>query len=295
MQRKKLYGADRFYEDAYTAEHEDTEQEKIEAALRSKDIARYRMKTIKSGSMLECEIYPVWNTRNGQRARKARESRKAQKNLNDKNAKKKLIRLLNANFTEADIWATFTYGKEKLPATPEQAAKDIANYIRRLDYYNRKNGGEPLKYIYVTEYEDDPKKGKKRVHHHIVINFKDRDKAEELWRGGARTQTRRLQPDEFGLEGLARYISKDPKGTKRYVCSKNLTQPSVTVADCRITKKKAREIAENIDSAPELFRRFYNGYDFNDIKTQYSDYCSGTYIYVRMRKPPQPKNKNRRK
>lgn len=291
---KNKYGADRFYEDAFTAEYEDTREEQIEAALRSKDISHYRMKTIKSGNMLECEIYPVWNTRNGQRAKKAKASRKAQKNLNDKNAKKRLIRLLNANFTEEDIWATFTYDKAHLPATPEQAQKDIANYIRRLDYYNKKHSGEPLKFIYVTEYEDDPQKGKKRVHHHIVINFKDRDKAEAIWKGGARTQTRRLQPDENGLEGLARYISKDPRGSKRYVCSKNLTKPTVTVADSRVTRRKAQKMAENLNDAAGTFSKIYKGYCFNDIRAFYSDYASGVYIYVRMRKQQPPKTKARR-
>lgn len=292
---KKKYGADRFYEDAFTQEYEDTPEELIEYALRGKDISHYRMKTIKSGNMLESEIYPVWNTRNGVRARKARESRKAQKNLNDKNAKKKLIRLLNANFTSEDIWATFTYDAAHLPATPEQAQRNIANYVRRLDYYVKKHKLEPLKFIYVTEYEVDEKKGKKRVHHHIVCNFRDRDIAEKLWKGGARTQTRRLQPDNFGLEGLARYISKDPRGTKRYVCSKNLTQPTITVADCKITRKKACQIVENQDCAAAIFGNYYKGYCFNDIKARFSEYCSGAYIYVRMYKPPEAVNKNQKR
>ncbi len=288
----KNYGADRFYEDAFTEEYEDTPEERIEATLRSSDISHYRMKTIKSGNVLECETYPVWNTRNGQRARKAKESRQAQKNLNDKNAKKRLIRLLNANFTEEDIWATFTYDKKHLPETPQQAQREMQNYIRRLSYYNKKHGGEPLKFIYVTEYEDDPEKGKKRVHHHIVTNFRDRDIAEKMWHGGARTQARRLQPDEYGLEGLARYISKDPRGTKRYVCSKNLTQPTITVADRKITRKKARTIVENQGDAAAIFGSIYKGYCFNDIKAYFSEYASGAYIYVRMWKPPQRRNNN---
>ena len=282
---RRVYGADRFYEDAFTEGYEDTPEERIEATMRSKDISHYRMKTIKSGNILECEIYPVWNTRNGRRARKAKESRQSQRNLNDKNAKKRLIRLLNANFAEGDIWATFTYDKKHLPQTVEKAQRQMVNYIRRLNYYIKKHGGDPLKFIYVTEYEDDPKKGKKRVHHHIVMNFRDRDVAEAMWHGGARTQSRRLQPDEFGLEGLARYISKDPRGTKRYVCSKNLKQPIITIADKKITRRKARTIVENQDEAAAIFGSIYRGYYFNDIKAYFSEYASGAYIYVRMWKP----------
>lgn len=289
------YGADGFYEELYTLKYEDTEQEKIETALRNKNITGYRQKTIKSGDILECEIYPIWNTRKaGSRARKENSSRTAQKNLNDKNAKKQLIRLINANFTKQDIWATLNYDNAHLPTSPEQAKKDIQNYIRRITHYNKKNGGAPLKFVYVTEYEEDEKKGKKRVHHHIILNFADRDKAEQLWYGGARTQTRRLQPDENGLEGMARYISKDPRGSKRYVCSKNLIKPTVTIADSRITRAKARKLAENENAAPAIFAKIYKGYDFTDIKTFYSDYASGAYIYVRMRKAPQ-QNKNQRR
>lgn len=288
------YNADGFYEELYT-EYEDTPEERIEAALRDKNISHYRMKTIKSGEVLECEIYPVWNTRSSiSRAKKERASRPAQKNLNDKNAKKRLTRLINANFTEQDIWLTVTYDKAHLPASPEEAKRDMQNYIRRLAHAQKKSGGAPLKFVYVTEYEFDEVKGKKRVHHHAVVNFTDRDAAEKLWHGGARTQTRRLQPDENGLTGMAQYIAKDPKGTKRYVCSKNLAKPLVTIADRKITRARARKIAENENAAPAIFTKIYKGYDFTDIKTFYSDYASGAYIYVRMRKTPQ-RNKSQRR
>lgn len=277
------YNSDGFYEELYTAEYEDTQEERIEAALRDKNISHYRMKTIKSGEMLECEIYPVWTThRSSQRARKEKASRAAQRNLNDKNAKKKLVRLINANFTEQDIWLTVTYDKNHLPASPEEAKRNMQNYIRRLAHAQKKNGGAPLKFIYVTEYED----GRKRIHHHAIINFTDRDMAEKLWQGGARTQARRLQPDEFGLTGLAQYITKDPKGNKRYVCSKNLAKPLVTIAEKKMTRSRARKIAENENAAPEIFTKIYKGYSFTDIKTFYSEYASGAYIYVRMRKAP---------
>ena len=61
--------------------------------LGSRQIPGYRVKTIRSGQMLECEIYPLWNTRQAAgRAKKCRSSRKAQENLNDKNARKWMVR-----------------------------------------------------------------------------------------------------------------------------------------------------------------------------------------------------------
>ena len=40
---------------------------------------------------------------------------KAQRNLNDKNARKYVERLINENFTDRDLWLTFTYDNEHLP------------------------------------------------------------------------------------------------------------------------------------------------------------------------------------
>lgn len=253
--------------------------------LEDRHIIKYRTKTIKSGNILECEIYPVWNTSaQTSRARKAKESRPAQKRLNERNATKNVIRLINANFTDADIWGTFTYETKKLPATVELAQKEMSKFIRRLKYYAEKHNYPPLKYVYVTEFEDDASKGKKRVHHHIVLNFPDRDVAERLWRNGARTQTRRLQADESGYEGLARYITKDPRGTKRYICSKNLKKPQITVSDCKISRKRVKKIISGDTPAKIAFEEMYkNAYTLTSFFFKTSDIVSGAYIYAKLR------------
>ena len=201
--------------------------------------------------------------------------------MNNKNAIKKLIRLLNTNFTNEDIWATFTYDDAHLPSTIKAAQRDMINYLRRLKTYVKKHNLEELKYVYVTEFNDDDSK-KIRVHHHIIMNFRDRDVAEKYWKGGARTQTKRLQPDEFGLEGLARYIAKDPKGKKRYTVSKNLKQPIITIADSKMTRAKVIKLIEKKIDAKQFFTFAYKGYKFTDMQVAFSDYVSGAYLYVRM-------------
>lgn len=271
-------------EDLFLIQIEDNHEERIES-LRDKDIMKYRIKTIKSGEMLECEIYPLWITnKRGKRKDKMNSTRLAQKNLNDKNTKKHIIRLTNTNFTSEDIWATFTYDKEHLPEDDDQANKNMQNYLRRVKRYIKKNDLPDLKYIYVTEYEDDEKKGKKRVHHHIVMNLRDRDAAEKIWDKGGRTHSRRLQPDDYGLEGLARYITKDFKSSKRYTTSKNLIKPTVSIADSKMTRKKAEKIAKKPDMANDIFQKLYPNYQFKDLSIKYSDFVSGAYLYVRMRK-----------
>ena len=279
------------FDDIYT--YTDTNDERL-AMLNDPHITHYRTKTIKSGNVLECEIYPIWNTHKSTvRARKTRESRTAQKTLNAKNATKHLIRLINTNFTDNDIWGTVTYSPAKLPSSVEAAQKEMQKYFRRLKYYAERHNFPPLKYIYVTEFEDDEKKGKKRVHHHFVTNFPDRDVAEKLWRNGARTQTRRLQADESGYEGMARYILKDPRGTKRYVASKNLQQPQITIADCKFTRRKVnRLVADKVDKRA-VFEQMYNGYNLTYFTAKTSVYVTGAYIYVKMAKV-KPKGGNKR-
>lgn len=300
MDLTKLNNGLREIEELFTVDEKnllDTVEEKIER-LRDKNITKYRVKTIRSGEMLECEIYPLWNAPKAKRKKKEKTERLAQSKLNDKNAKKHLIRLVNTNFTKEDIWITLTYQNGKLPSTFEDAKKNMQNYIRRLKRYIKKHKLPELKYIYVTEYQDASAKKKKRIHHHMILNFRDRDKAEELWNGGGRTQSRRLQPDEFGLEGLTRYITKDKNEDtmKRYTPSRNLTEPTITVADSKITRRKAEKIATNENDAQPLFEKLYPNYQFNDMQVKYSPYNSGAYIYVRMKQiaPKKPKRKRGR-
>lgn len=258
--------------------------EELLSNLNDNHIIKYRTKTIKSGNVLECEVYPIWDTHCSlARARSFRETRDAQKRLNQKNSIKNLIRLINTNFTDNDIWATFTYEPKKLPKSVEEAQKEFAKFIRRLKYYAQKNNFPSLKYVYVIEFEDDPEKVKHRVHHHIIINFPDRDVAEKLWKGGARKQTRRLQADSSGYEGLVRYITKDPRGLKRYITSKNLVKPQVTIADYKFTRKKVNKIVNGESNLYSTFEKiFYNKYEVTDYSVKTSEYVTGAYIYVKM-------------
>ncbi|MFR1531983.1 MAG: hypothetical protein ACLSUU_06250 [Christensenellales bacterium] len=279
----KSYSVDKYdVDELYGNEYTDNAQERIEA-LRDKSIIRYRVKTIKAGNMLECEIYPIWNTRSAlSRAPKKKESRKEQRNLNRKNAVKHLVRLINANFeADRDIWVHLGYDDDHLPENAKEASKEVQRYIRKLRTYARRKGWDELKYIYVTQ------RGKttKRIHHHLVINFPDRDIAEQLWHGGKYPRANRLRIGDprFKFEGMANYIGSDHDGTKSYVASRNLKQPTITVADAKFTRRRAERVLTGEIDPKQLFEKMYPGYTYTDIKAFTSDYVSGTYIYVRMR------------
>ena len=80
--------------------------------INNKNIFRYRTKTIKSGDVLEVQAYPIWNTYSEVRRAKNKVSTIAQSNLNHRNRQAQVIRLINANFTDKDVWATFTYSED---------------------------------------------------------------------------------------------------------------------------------------------------------------------------------------
>ena len=262
--------------------YEETAYERLQV-LGDKHIVKYRTKTIKSGDVIECEIYPIWDNKSAlSRAPKTNKSRAAQKNLNKKNSIKYAIRLANANFTDSDIWGTFTYETKKLPKSVEEAEKQFGNFIRRAKYAVKKHSFPELKYMYWTEFESDEKKGKHRVHHHIITNFPDRDMLEKLWRNGARTQTRRLQADESGYEGAVRYCMKDPRGKKRFKTSKNLIKPTVTIADTKFTRRKVERIIRGEENAVDIFEKLYAGYDMIRFEHKTSEYVTGAYLYVKM-------------
>ncbi|WP_326511373.1 rolling circle replication-associated protein [Clostridium intestinale] len=248
----------------------------------------YREKKFYLGSTrkyLEVEHFPIsFKERSKRRKDKKKETIPKQKNLNDKNAKKYLIRIINHNFTDKDLIAHLTYIDKYLPKSEEEARKDIKNYLLRVRRWRKKNGiKEELKYIAIIEYRDQVE-GKKaiRIHHHVIINDMDRDILEDLWKKG-RANVDRLQADEYGYEALARYVTKDPQGKKRWVPSKNLKPPIPDINDFRFSKKKIVEMSKTPEDR-EMFERLYPGYFLTKCSVEVNKETSEIYIYLKMRK-----------
>ncbi len=117
----------------------ETLEETIENIFR-KNVWKYRCKTIRAGVRLECEIFPIWNTKAQVRAAKAHKSRKAQQKLNHWNRQKAIARVINENFGRRGYWGTLTYDEAHLPKDDEQARRDIVNYLRRVKRKGEKKG-----------------------------------------------------------------------------------------------------------------------------------------------------------
>ncbi len=118
-------------------------------------VLRYRTKTTKSGEMLESEVFPIWET--GAEARRARKAvtREAQRRLNDRNAVRKLVRLVACNFGRGDLMVTLTYGEgwaaDEGRHDFTRVQRDVRNFIRRVRSARERAGLDELRYVYSIE------------------------------------------------------------------------------------------------------------------------------------------------
>lgn len=276
------------YEKAYMANIEMLHESFIDNILNNKNRCVYATKEITSGEQFEVEIYPEFTRKQRELVPKEglkKDNSKAQKNLNDKNARKYLTRLLNTNFSTNDIWITLTYTDENIPSDIEEAIKNVNNYIRRINYERKKKGLPNAKYIYVTEWiEGKDNKKATRCHHHLVMDgMLDMDNIESKWKLGKRNETRRLDKDEYGLTGMAEYITKEPQGKKRWCSSMNLEQPKIR-KNHKFNRKSVETMVRHRDSIKEIMQEKYKDCYFSDVNVYFNDFNSLFYMHIRMRK-----------
>lgn len=259
-----------------------------------------REKKIYCGDYLEVDIVPRTESeksQRGKRSRKKKVSAPKQRNLNDKNARRYFNQLLNTNFVEGDLHVSLTYSNRFLPATLEEAEKEARNYIRRIDYRRKKEGLSPVKYVMITEFRTKEEGVPVRIHHHIVMNGGlDRDTVEDAWRRRRQkgekkgkkigiANTNSLQPDEFGIEGLSRYLMKNPKGKKRWSSSQNLEKPWTRTNDHKYSRRGVQKIVKNCEGR-DFWEKKYQGYWLTDYTPYYND-ITGWSIYLKLRKIPE--------
>ena len=121
------------YEEAYKEQCKKLEEAEMERWMKEGWVnCLYRTSTYKSTNtesnttLLESMVYPSFKFKADMpKTEKKRETSPSQSNLNDKNARRYLIRLANINFGKGDIWATFGWNNGLLPETYEDAKKDV--------------------------------------------------------------------------------------------------------------------------------------------------------------------------
>ncbi|MBR4702330.1 MAG: hypothetical protein IKO91_00655 [Oscillospiraceae bacterium] len=204
-----------------------------------------RRRVWRCGPYAEVELYPVFQPP-GRRRAKCRPTKECQQRINQRDAEKKLGRIVKANFSERDLEADLTFAGDEGEAA---ARKALGKWLRELRKLYRAAGTE-LRYLYV--WETGKKSGK--AHFHVILNAGplSRDEVEDLWPHGS-ANCRRLRMDEKGLSGLVEYITKRSRsgrrtpGKRRWSGSRNLTKPEPEVRDGAATVGEVMALAEDID------------------------------------------------
>ena len=243
-----------------------------------------RAKTVESGTQFEVEVYPV--TKSGHRRDGvSRYSAEAQRQYKKRLAAKKLVRLVNTNFTRGDIIITLTYRAELRPALNYKAVlRDTQNYFLAVKRYRKKNGLPELRYISVIELT-----GRDNWHVHIIMSAIDRDVAESLWKYSAFVNSKIFQPtDQDGGAAFANYIAGKKSGKesqtvgRNWNCSKNLVQPTVTTKPCKQTRAQIARLARQRIDDSAYWERRYKGYRFVSARAVFNEYNGWWYLYVQM-------------
>lgn len=288
---------DRMNDHQVTIDSEVVTLNNIDQILDARINCIYETKTITSGPIRELEMYPIFLKKDIPDEFRVKTTKKAQKNLNNKNAVKWFTRKVNANFGKGDYYLTLNYTNENRPKSYEEAKKHVRAYINKLNYeymklqahqegkklshkINKKKY-KKIKYMYVIEISQE---GKGKYHVHMIMSSElSMDQVEKCWKHGRRNNIRRIDPDDKHLTDLANYLSKDPKGKKRWGCSKGLKEPIITTSK-KVSKKKIFEMDNDHSLVEKYMDRFNPGYKIIDFKVIRNKWTAMPYIHVTMRK-----------
>lgn len=161
--------------------------------------------------------------------RTAGNSSKRKIDANEREAVKRLARIINCNFKPGDLWLTLKYSDGRLPTDIKDADKIIGKFLRNVRTAYKKETGKKLRYILCTS-ETSTKTGKKaRLHHHLIM---DRMAYEIICRYWPQAEISYSLLDGRGDHtALARYIVENfggEAGRKRWSCSRGLEKPIYT-------------------------------------------------------------------
>ena len=249
-----------------------------------------RTRTIKAGTRLEAEVYPIFGRSMERQARDGKQNltKERQQQLNTKRAKRRLMLLVENNFKFWDDYAvTLTYAEE--PESEKRCRKDLRNFFLRLKRAREKRGLPEMKYIYAIGYD-----AHHRIHAHcLVTGGIERTELEQIW-GKGYANTYSLQTYGKGLQGIAAYLYKQNEKARdngerinyhMWSGSRNLKKPKEHVSDSKISNRKVKAIALHFrNEAKQIMERTYPGYILEDGEVRYSDIVDGVYIRAVMRK-----------
>ncbi|MCQ2479008.1 MAG: hypothetical protein MJ120_00100 [Clostridia bacterium] len=269
----------------------------------------------KAGDMLIIDYYPVFDNGNKKPIRAAKEKRSTDEQIryNRAQATRKLIMLVNANFSNEDFYLHLTFSAENEPADERCARKEISNFFRRVKRYRNRqlDVAETLykeiceeakaypnsktiqkrreelkskikelkadfKYIYCVE-----KKNKWHFHLFMTGAGIEKKEIEQFW-GKGFVRNNKYKPETFGPEAAAAYMAKDPKGSKSFAHSLNLKKPKTKKKIANFKHKKHFELATKRCDDKKYWENKFKGYRFLRCNSRLNPYNNCYYITLVM-------------
>lgn len=161
-----------------------------------------------------------------------------------------------------------------------RATEELQRQVEKL--------ARPFKYIYAIEkqiYKTGAFAGLVNYHFHLfATGGLTSAEMERAWKKGIRCNCNRFQPDTFGPEAAAKYMSKDPQGVKSFSYSRNLSKPKERVKDGKISKHSVEKIAQQRMDDCAYWEKKYKGYRFLRCYSRYNEYNGHWYVTAVMYK-----------
>ncbi|MDO4516533.1 MAG: hypothetical protein Q4C76_05295 [Bacillota bacterium] len=196
---------------------------------------------------------PVGTRERGRREKTKGGTTALKQDENERNAEKRLARVINCNFRPGDVLLTASWSEEAWEALSQRAEKlgeihpdlcpedrlvmaaeqEGSNWIRRIQRAKKARGGTALlRYVLVASDMDGKIGEAKRVHLHALFPRWAKELAVEAWKcGWVDIRNLREQDDYTPIaEYLLRQVRRRPDG-KKYRTAQNMDKPIVTVQD----------------------------------------------------------------
>lgn len=226
------------------------------------------------GKWIEGSLCYVQKVKFG-RAAKYKPSSEAQQKVNEVNAKRRALRLVQNNFVEGrDFVVHPTYCKDCLPETNERARKDVRNFILRVKrLYQRLGIQGEFKYFGTAVGGT-----KTRRHIHFIMTGDVypnlADEIRKLWPYGT-CNVDRLYDDGDAFSGIVSYVCENSFSAKKndenvyakaWIASRNLVDPEPSQRKGALPISLLPKIASASQwRRAELIESLYPGYEAVEI------------------------------
>lgn len=171
---------------------------------------------------------------------------------NEREAVRRLARIINCNFGRGDLWICLKYSDDRLPESYEAAKAVLTKFLRKVRAEYKKRTGKPFRYIATTS-NVNPRNGKEaRLHHHVVMDRVAYEIIAKYWPEGEISYS--VMGNRGDHTAMAKYmVENSPKeaGKKKWSTSRGLKKPIYTepeqIADIdKIEAPSGAEVKENV-------------------------------------------------